>query len=480
MVYDIFHSYGFNKIDDNESLGIKKQLKEGYVPSEYDQAITQIDQDAETLQSKYLEGDKSPSSILESIGYKETSYDEHRYEKQVNDLTFVFDFNSFDYDDGPIVYYVLDANNQIPHGYTSTKMALQEPDVAGWMDEGCDFSDSCEKETQPEDEEKDSDVLTEAFSNLPDWLVRYLSSDKPGAKQAKTIMNNKGIDLANATYTRGAFPRSNRDPVLKDPSRLNIFKLNDKGYETVYVFGVNNPYLHKPGSSHEMRYANELPMKDILEMTVEYGYIDLNDPQNSNKSVRAERAKLKGLGPKRGVGQYPQERKVYDDNYQAIGTETVWLMTKGQDKSGYPLDPTKYVRMLDNVGLDDYSDRIESFYRNIESLRSRLIEVISRFNIKDSNRYKTIGHWSRNVYTDIAKAMDELSRAIDSYQELNEDCARIVTRGKEKSQSDEDISEMLSYEFRYKGSEIRTHLKETSTIINHLEKVEMTNSEEDL
>ena len=188
-----------------------------------------------------------------------------------------------------------------------TKAELKEPE--DWTNEGCEGESGCREEDNDFlnksfkrnygiDDDVDDDsynaregILTEAYNNLPSWFTDFLDNSSDG-KSVKKILSNRGIDLANATYIKGVFPRSNRDPVLKDESRLTIFRLNDgRSDEKIYIVGVNNPWLHLPGS-WDSKYANELPMKTILSMATEYGYIDTNDSRNSNKGKRAERAAL--------------------------------------------------------------------------------------------------------------------------------------------------------------------------------------------
>lgn len=488
MAYDIFHNYGFDKVT-------KKSLTEAVDHDAYASADRVMDAHWHEVQRQYLEGDKSPAGILTSLGYIESPVDEHKYEKEAGEFTLVFDFTDYDWDDGPIVYYVLDASGRIPSGYCQTKAELKEPE--DWTNEGCEGESGCKEEDNDFlnksfkrnygiDDNVDDDsynaregILTEAYNNLPSWFTDFLDNSSDG-KSVKKILSNRGIDLANATYIKGVFPRSNRDPVLKDESRLTIFRLNDgRSDEKIYIVGVNNPWLHLPGS-WDSKYANELPMKTILSMATEYGYIDTNDSRNSNKDKRAERAALRRIdvaGPQRGVGQHPVERKIYaTDEYgrkdwnNVIGTEIEWVMTKGQDKSGYPLDPEKYVKMLDKVGLDTYAARLESYYKKIESVRTRLIALFDKFDANDSDKYRTYGSFSRNVHEDIAEAMNSWSRAIKSYQTLKNEVAEIVARHGESPS--ERTDERIQHAFAWEGKSFRDYLKDAVDLISKIEKTE--------
>lgn len=488
MAYDIFHNYGFDTVK-------KKSLTEAVDHDGYASADRVMDAHWQEVQRQYLDGDKSPAGILTSLGYVESPVDEHKYEKQAGEFTLVFDFTDYDWDDGPVVYYVLDAEGRIPTGYCQTKATLQEPE--DWTNEGCEMEEGCREEDNDflnksfkrnydmGDDDDDSyrsreGILTEAYNNLPSWFTDFLDTGRDGAA-VKKVLTNRGIDLANATYIKGVFPRSNRDPVLKDESRLTIFRLDDgRSDEKIYIVGVNNPWLHLPGS-WDSKYANELPMKTILSMATEYGYIDTNDSRNSNREKRKERAALRHIdvaGPQRGVGQHPVERKIYgtDENghrdwNNVIGTEIEWVMTKGQDKSGYPLDPDKYVKMLDNVGLDTYAARLESYYKKIESARSRIIALMGKFEVNDSDKYKTYGSFSRNVYSDIAEAMGSLSRAIESYQRVKNECGEIVKRHEEEPS--DRTNERIKHVFAWEGKSFRDYLKDAVDLIAKIEKTEM-------
>lgn len=496
MAYDIFHNYGFDKVTK------RKALSEAVSNDTYGAASKVMDAHMQELQRQYLDGDKSPSQILVSLGYVETPYDEHKYEKELQDVTLVFDFTAYDWDDGPIMYYVLDDEGRIPNGWCQTKATLKEPE--DWTNEGCEFGE-CEHDDEADDfmnrsfdrrygevddEESYNDregILTEAYNNLPTWFTNFLDNHVDG-KSVKKVLNNRGIDLANATYIKGAMPRSNRDPVLKDPHRLAIFRLEDGHGPKVYIMGVNNPYLNVPGDSYwNYKYAKELPMKTILELATEYGYIDTQDARNSNRAIRGERAMLRRAdvaGPQRGKGQYPVEVTTYEtDEYgrrnydKPLGTEIQWVMTKGQDKSGYPLDPDKYKRMLDSVGLDTYGARLEAYYKKIEALRNRIIACMNKFSVEDSTKFRSSGFFSRNMYGDIADATSTLARAIEYYQNLKNDCAKCIKRWEGKAEK-EELDERIKELFQWNAKTVRDYIEEATKAVEKIENAEEIPSEE--
>ena len=144
--------------------------------------------------------------------------------------------------------------------------------------------------------------------------------------------------------------------------------------------------------------------------------------------------------------------------------------SKGQDKSGYPLDPEKYVKMLDNVGLDTYAARLESYYKKIESARTRLIALFSKFDANDSDKYRTYGSFSRNVHEDIAEAMNSWSRAIKSYQNVKNEVALIVSQ--HEISPSERTNERIQSVFAWEGKSFRDYLKDAVDLISKIENTE--------
>ena len=436
MGYDIFHSYGFDR---------SRKLNESASLSSYVHVIRKdID-----YAKKVFEADPSVpfAEILAKRGYNQPDYFSNVFYKDGDTLTFVIDLDQgIDH----IVYYAQFDNGSIVDGaYYDYNW---HPDDVELVLEGDIVECTATRKN-----------LDEAYNNLPSWFTTFLDKH-PDVKKA---LSQRGIDLANATYIKSDMPRSNRDPVLRDNSRLAIFRLNNGRGEIVYIKGVNNPYLHTNG--WEYKYADELPMKTILEMTTEYGYIDTNDERNSNKSIRRDRANLRYKYPPRGKGQYPVERTIYatDENGKKdysnpVGTEIEWVMTKGQDKSGYPIDPDKYTKMLDNVGLADHSARLDSYYKQIEDLRQQLIVLMQENTTVSAVKKVNTKVYSRNTYEKISEATRELSNCIEYYRRICERCKEIV----ESDISDEEKDERINQTFRWDARYFRDSVKDCKKAIS--------------
>ncbi len=457
MSYDIFHSYGFDKVRDNESLN------ESFSDKGWERVASKSVPDSDGFMTEYT---------WYTNGYKH-----------------IFMFGDSDIYSPDIDYadWECETEAEAQEWFDSYTGFDECDDEDEWLDECTvskeEFFDKGFKEAFGIEVEDDNDdtactnPLTEAYNNLPTWFTNFLDNHADG-KAVKNVLNNRGIDLANATYIQGEMPRSNRDPVLKDPHRLAIFRLEDGHGPKVYILGVNNPYLHvpSPGRSWDFKYAKELPMKTILELATEYGYIDTNDSRNSNRAVRGERAALRrAAGPQRGKGQYPVERTTYEtDEYgrrdydKPTGTSIEWVMSKGQDKSGYPLDPEKYKRMLDNVGLDTYGARLEAYYKKIEAIRSRIIACMNRFSIDDSSKFRSSGMFSRNMFGDIADTTSSLARAIEYYQRLKEDCAKCIKRWEGKATT-EELDERIKEIFQWNAKTVRDYIEDAAKSIEKIE-----------
>lgn len=322
--------------------------------------------------------------------------------------------------------------------------------------------------------------LTEDFGTFPDWLKNFLTKNK----DAKARLTKMGVDLANATFISGQLPRNARDSAFKDPTRVAVFRMVDRvgggHYEVVYIPGITDPDVYPDDSNRWSRYkASAISKKKLLELTLEYGYIDMNDSRNSNLALRQQRydAKSGMISRDRAAGQTPQKTNVQYGTYEngrtnwdeVISYDIKWVTKRGYDKSGYPLDPDKYGRMLDNAGLEDYSTRLEMLYNKIESSRTRLINIMSQYTAKDATRVKVKSSWERNLFGDLARIVQDLSRAIDVYRELEDGIQQIVDS---TEMDDTEKSKRIGYIFKWNGKRVRDYLKDVTDALKSAETAE--------
>lgn len=321
--------------------------------------------------------------------------------------------------------------------------------------------------------------LVEDYGNFPEWLIKFINKNK----SVKERLTKMGLDLAHATFISGQLPRNARDPAFKDPSRIAVFRMVDSvggNYEVIYIPGVHDPDVYPDENNRWTRYsASAISKKKLLELTKEYGYIDMNDSRNSNLALRKERADAKrdmvsrdlsaGQVPQRTNVQYAQDERGRTNWDKPISWDIKWVTKRGYDKSGYPLDPDKYGRMLDNVGLEDYSARLEMLYNKIEACRARLIALMNKFTAKDSMQFKTKSSWQRNIFGDIASIAQDFSRAIDAYRELEDGVQQVVNS---TEYEDAEKGKRISYVFKWNGKRVRDYLTEVTEALKAAETAE--------
>lgn len=285
-------------------------------------------------------------------------------------------------------------------------------------------------------------ILEDFSKGLPDWLIEYLYGNGHTAKAFRGDLSNKGVDLANATYISATPPRSNRDPIFKDDTKLCIYRL-DCGFGKIgtYVYGYGGPYVSKYNN-----YADKLNKRELLDVTVEFGYIDLNDSRNTNIDKKRDRAAAKqGMDDHDANKQYL--RKWNDD-------DRTWLTKRGYDKSGYRIpDPDRYVRMLNNVGLDGVSDRLSVLYDRIIKLRDKIQSAYGSLDLSDTVMH-TKGRALDDKLDALGDAMIQFRRACSYYKDLVNDIDDILN----SNHSEEDKDKNVKFEMRMSGKNVTDYI----------------------
>lgn len=332
------------------------------------------------------------------------------------------------------------------------------------------------------DQIDDSRSLTEDFENLPEWIVSKIRSNKV----IKNKLTDKGVNLETAMVREippGNLTRSD----LEDSSKVWFIAIQHRSNS-----GVSKYYdLYIPGVSggddsiqidSRWRTVSKLGVKTLSELASHVAYVDLNDPANNMRGLRQERknaayarrdvdrdtARRNAQYPKKINIQYgltPRGTRDYDT---ILSYDIEWLTKKGYDKSGYPIDPDKYVKILNNVGLNNYSIRLERMYSQIESLRTELANLMLQFNSEDSSKYRTSG-FSRSIFDDIGSAIRDFASIITEYQRLKHDVEAIISRWKDKTQvSEEELDEEIRWTFRHNGSNVSSSIKDLRDTIRRL------------
>lgn len=320
--------------------------------------------------------------------------------------------------------------------------------------------------------------LTEKFTGFPDWLVAYLSKDHYEIRNLKKQLTADGIDLARAKYVPDQLPRNGRDPKFKDTSKLAVFRLkrsvDSNEPQAIYIPGYTDPgvYVRDGNGYTNFFHASVISKKSLLQLTTEYGYIDLTDATNSNRDIRKERAAARsGMPPQRDRSKqghlvtntvYGKDERGRTDFNNILGQEQHWVLEKGYDRSGYRLNPSKYKDMLDRVGMSDYTVRLNSFYKRIEAYRERLIAVMGKFNTRNATKFVAKSTWASTIFEDIADATKALSAAIGYYTKLERELDNIMNSG---NPDDNDIR----WTFQFQAPAIRQYLEETNKYLKALE-----------
>lgn len=120
------------KIDDEVRAGSERSIqrmlyKNNYLREDYNSFLTLADNDANKLRNEYDKGDKSIFDILTSLNYVQDDPDSVYMYKEVSDgYAIVFDLSSYDEGKNYVKYFVVDENNNIPKGYTITKLLIED------------------------------------------------------------------------------------------------------------------------------------------------------------------------------------------------------------------------------------------------------------------------------------------------------------------------------------------------------------------
>lgn len=120
------------KIGDEVRAGSERSIqrmlyKNNYLREDYNSFLTLADKDANRLRNEYDKGDKSIFDILTSLNYIQDDPDSVYMYKEVSDgYAIVFDLSSLDEGKNYVKYFVVDENNNIPKGYTITKLLIED------------------------------------------------------------------------------------------------------------------------------------------------------------------------------------------------------------------------------------------------------------------------------------------------------------------------------------------------------------------
>ena len=289
--------------------------------------------------------------------------------------------------------------------------------------------------------------LQEDFSpSFPKWLTNAIKRDNVG-----NYLSWQGIDLNKAEFIETDPPVNGWDPKAKNPNLIKVFYLkteNDRypSYQ-LYIPGYygDTKQFDLSGNYGGIQLKT-YSMKQLANHAEAFGYIDISNSKNTNFKLRKERRDVQAGDinlkrdsnkqySKRDIVSYPKDERGFTDWRNPILGDLKWVTNKGYDKSGYKINKDKYKEILKKLKAENYQAAIEETLNKLEDYRSRLINVLSSMNLKDSKDLSAVN-----------LASDYLYRMIESYTEVVKALERIESKN---DLSEEDKKSAINWEVKY-------------------------------
>lgn len=243
--------------------------------------------------------------------------------------------------------------------------------------------------------------ITEAFAeSMPASIRAFLLSGR-GRRWISQLVGDKNLALEKANFIKYDIPKTNRDPIFKDDTKIKFYVFNNGA---VYITTVNDDWQYIAHNGSVM-YNKWLPAKALIENSKEIYYLDITDPNNFNTDKKASRTANK-------VGDSPYYRTQDVQNDRNVASDKKWQIRRGKltvDKSGYIIDPNRLAKKMVELGLFDPAKKLKAIHKKIVNMKNDLMEAMSEVSIDRAGI---------QVADNIRWAMSEYSRAIQSYNEL--------------------------------------------------------------
>lgn len=289
--------------------------------------------------------------------------------------------------------------------------------------------------------------LQEDFSpSFPKWLSKAIERDNIG-----DYLSRQGIDLNKAEFIETDPPVNGWDPKVKDPNLIKVFylKTDNERYPhyQLYIPGYygDTKQFDLSGNYRGIQLKT-YSMKQLANHAEAFGYIDISNSKNTNFKLRKERRDVQAGDvnlkrdankqySKRDIVSYPKDERGFTDWRNPILGDLKWVTNKGYDKSGYKINKDKYKEILKKLKAENYQAAIEETLNKLEDYRSRLINVLSSMNLKDSKDLSAVN-----------LASDYLYRMIESYTDIVKALERIESKN---DLSEEDKKSSINWEVKY-------------------------------
>lgn len=317
--------------------------------------------------------------------------------------------------------------------------------------------------------------LQEDFSpSFPKWLSNAIKRDNIG-----DYLSKQGIDLNKAEFIESDPPVNGWDPKAKDPNLIKVFYLKDDNerypHYRLYIPGYyGDTEQFDLSGNYKGIQLKTYSMKQLANHAEAFGYIDISDSKNTTFKIRKERNKAKSGDinlnrdsmkqySKRDILGYPKDEAGFSDWKNPILGDLKWLTKRDYDKSGYKINKDKYKEILKKLKAENYQASIEEALNKLEGYRSRLINVLSSINLKDSK--------DLNV---LRSASDYLYRMIESYTDIVKALERIESKD---GLSEENKKESIRWEIKYFLDRFTEYEEELKSYLSNLKSKDESLSE---
>lgn len=252
--------------------------------------------------------------------------------------------------------------------------------------------------------------LKEDFDpSMPNWLMRAIKLLNTNRSYGghKDFIFDISLDTAKWTVDKlpdkGTFATVTKNKIFA--LLLNAYGADsDKKKYIVYSPGLNLSYDETIMINNRERRINTMSLKALAPYVVEYAYIPDADLEYSKvKDKRKDRANAKS-----GF----VDRINIKDRFE-YGYNTKF------DKSGYIVDPDKYVKLLAQIHQQDYANRLEDLYVVLTDVKNKIKDFISADDFlpdaKDATSAYTVDSKSKSRY--FAQINDNYNEAIFNYKQ---------------------------------------------------------------
>ena len=295
--------------------------------------------------------------------------------------------------------------------------------------------------------------LVEAFaSSMPEGIRKFLTGR--GKNWISSLTGGKNIALDRANFINYPIPKTNRDPIFKDETKIKFYIFKNGA---VYITDVNDDFQYIIWNDNWI-YNKYIPAKGLIENSTAIYYLDLNDPNNFNTEDKVERSKNK-------VSLNDPNRRVDDKNFPS---DVKWAVRRGEfriDKSGYIVDPNRLTKKMIEKGLYNPAKKTNAIYKKLVSLKKDLLEAMDSIdlpNVEDGKIQSLENNSAGNILSNLRNAMSSYSSAITYYNYLVNDLEEL------QKQKDSNILNNKEYAVSCKN----TLDRRSSSIENNLDDVE--------